>query len=379
MKRPSGFDRRPEPRRPGRGRTGDRAAEPSAAPGTGLPEAGPAGAGAPGPGLPGAEAPETAPREADAPERDAPPPLAPTVDLGELRAGRDDAAVAPAGDGRLGAALARLRREPGEDPVRDAEARVRAAERRVRAAGRERKARFRRERRRFSALARARRRRWLIAGSAVAALALFVGVGVLTPLMAVASVRLEGASQVDAAAVEAALAELEGTPLALVEDADVHRALEGFPLIQKYAVERVPPHTLIVRIEERVPVLAIGSDGDGYALYDAAGVVLGASETPIAGVPLGGGAIADVSSPAFASASAALRDMPAELRSRMTAATATSAQDVTFTLDTGVAVLWGDADRSALKSVVLGQMLTALGDRPIEQIDVSSSEAPVFR
>ncbi|QYM76392.1 FtsQ-type POTRA domain-containing protein [Leucobacter luti] len=255
---------------------------------------------------------------------------------------------------------------------------VRAAERRVREAGKQRKARFRRERQRFTLAARRRRRTWLIVISAVAALALFVVVGVFTPLMAVREVNIEGASAVNAEEVGAALARFEGVPLALVEDRDVHRALEPFPLIQRYAVERTPPHTMTVRIEERVPVVSLPSAG-GVGLYDAAGVLLGSAEAAPAGVPLGSGSLTDRSSDAFRSASRALRDMPAELRAQITSVTASSGQDVTFVLSSGVQVLWGDSDQTRRKSTVLTSMLAALADRPISQIDVSSSEAPVFQ
>ena len=301
--------------------------------------------------------------------------LAPTVDLSAVRRARaevEDGEIELVDDAPSArSAVTRWRAARQADPVR-------AAERRVREAGKQRKARFRRERQRFTLAARRRRRTWLIVISAVAALALFVVVGVFTPLMAVREVNIEGASAVNAEEVGAALARFEGVPLALVEDRDVHRALERFPLIQRYAVERTPPHTMTVRIEERVPVVSLPSAG-GVGLYDAAGVLLGSAEAAPAGVPLGSGSLTDRSSDAFRSASRALRDMPAELRAQITSVTASSGQDVTFVLSSGVQVLWGDSDQTRRKSTVLTSMLAALADRPISQIDVSSSEAPVFQ
>nr|WP_237465493.1 cell division protein FtsQ/DivIB [Leucobacter luti] len=195
--------------------------------------------------------------------------------------------------------------------------------------------------------------------------------------MAVREVTIVGASAVNEDDVAQALARFEGVPLALVDDGDVHRALEPFALIQRYAVERTPPHTMTVRIEERVPVVSLPA-ASGVELFDAAGVLLGAAETAPVGVPIGEGALTDRSSAAFRSATRALRDMPAELRAQIVSVTASSGQDVTFVLTTGVAVLWGDAEQTRRKATVLSAMLASLGDRPIEQIDVSSSEAPVF-
>ncbi|WP_010157357.1 FtsQ-type POTRA domain-containing protein, partial [Leucobacter chromiiresistens] len=242
---------------------------------------------------------------------------------------------------------------------------------------RQRKRQARGERRRFSAEARRRRRRWYVVLAAVGALVLFVAAGVFTPLMAVREIEVSGVESVDAGEVQAALERFEGRPLALIDDGEVHRALEPFPVIQRYAVERVPPHTLVVRIEERTPVISVAGS-EGVQLYDAAGVLLGSADAAPAGVPLGAGALTDLSSAAFRSASRALRDMPADLRGQITGASATSAQDVTFALASGITVIWGDADDSRRKAVVLQAMLSSLADQSVSRIDVSATEAPVF-
>lgn len=273
--------------------------------------------------------------------------LAETIDLGEVRAAKR------------------------ADPVRAAELRLRAAERL-------RRVREKREQRRFSAPARRRRRNWLIAAGAVVLLVVFVAAGVLTPLMAVQTIQVEGADTLEATEIEAALENLEGVPLALVEDGEVHRALEPFPLVQRYAIERVPPHTLVVRIEERVPVIALEEDEE-FELFDPAGVLVGMGEERPVGVPEAADSVKNVSSEAFRSAADVLRDMPVELREQVVAVTATGGQDVGFTLESGVEVLWGEARQTQRKAMVLETMITALEGESVELIDVSSTEAPVFR
>ena len=283
-----------------------------------------------------------------------------------------DAVVVSTQRSRLGL-LARTRAEREADPVR-------AAERRLKEAGRARRARFKRERKRFSADSRRRRRNWLIAGGAVAALAAFVAVGVFTPLMAVREVRVEGASAVDSGQVQTALAGFVGTPLALVEDSAVHKALEAFPMIQRYAVERIPPSTLVVRLEERVPVLAV-KQGEGFTLYDAAGVVLAQSPEAPGGVPTAEGALSNTGSVAFGTTAGVLRDMPAELRAQMAGVSASSGQDVTFRMASGVEVIWGDGEETRYKALVLQTTLASLAAQeiPVSRIDVSSPGAPVFQ
>ena len=344
MKRPSGFDRTPEP------------PEPRRHPVTPEPTVSPEPTVAPEPTV--------VPEQLELPDLPAPASVEPaaTVDLSEVR----EAKAA-----REGGVLARLRADRDEDPVRQ-------AERRVRDAGRQRRSQERRERRRFSAEARKRRRYWLIALGTIVALVVFVAVGVFTPLMAVRNVQVVGASSVNVADVEQALARFDGVPLALVRDDDVHTALSPFPLIQRYAIELIPPDTLKVRIEERIPVLSIEADGM-FNLYDAAGVLLGSAEAPAVGVPVASGGITDLTSEAFSAASRVLRDMPAELRAQVVSVVASSGQDVTLVLTSGVEVLWGDADETRRKALVLTSMLSSLADRPITHIDVSSSSAPVFR
>ena len=352
MKRPGGFDRepernqepvRPEPVRP----------EPRLEPATGAPPAA-------------------------RPESVVSPDEQPTEVIGDDQlplegSGGTTSAVAMTSDTKQ--AVSRALAWVGVGAPRDP---VRAADRRLRQAARSRRGRERRERRRFAGQLRRQRRGWLIAGGAVVALALFVAVCTFTPLTAVRDVRIEGAQAVPQDDLARALARFDGVPLALVDDTQVHRALEVFPLVQRYQIERIPPHTLVVQIEERVPVIAIERNGT-FEQFDAAGVKVGVGETAPDGVPVGSAAITDLASPAFAEAARIVRDMPQELRARVTGVTASSAQDVTLTLENGLQVMWGGDADTRRKAVVLQTMLKALGDRPIEHIDVSSPDAPVFR
>ena len=255
---------------------------------------------------------------------------------------------------------------------------LKAAERRLRDAERTHKKSQRRETKRFTHAARKVRRRVYIASAAVGALVLFVVLGAFTPLMSVQEVQVEGAQSVNVADVSQELQRFEGVPLALVDENDVLRALEGFPLIQRFAVERVPPHTLLVRIEERVPAIVLEEKGV-YRQYDAAGVLVAEGAELPAGVPLGEGSLRTTSSPAFHAASKIVRDLPADLRSQLVSAKATSTQDVTFVMSNGVEIFWGSADETQRKALVLQTMLTSLEGRAVSHIDVSSTSAPIFK
>ncbi|MGK0716025.1 FtsQ-type POTRA domain-containing protein [Leucobacter sp. W1153] len=252
---------------------------------------------------------------------------------------------------------------------------VRIAGRRLRSAERSRRARERRDQRRFTAHSRQRRRVWVIGGSAVVALALFVVAGVFTPIMAVREVQVAGVSRMNAEQLSAALSRFEGVPLALVNEQDVHRALEPFPLIQRYAIERIPPHTLIVRIEERDPVIALERDGQ-FVLVDPAGVLVATATERPEGVPLGSGTVIDTASPAFRAAATVVRDMPVDLRAQLATLTASSGQDIEFSLTSGTRVKWGDESDTQRKAAVLRAMLASIGT--VSVVDVASPESPVF-
>ncbi|MEB4616580.1 FtsQ-type POTRA domain-containing protein [Leucobacter sp. M11] len=294
----------------------------------------------------------------------------PSLDPGDEHeaAGDDPGAIVPGGAG----VRSRLARR--EKPLPSPEARARAELRRAR---RERRKRERTERRRFGTHLRRRRRPWLIGLAAVAGLALFVGIGVLTPIMGVREIQVAGTERVDEAAIQEALAPQLGTPLALVEDGQVREALSGFTLIQEYAVERVPPHTLVVRVAERRPVLAVEADG-GFALLDQAGIRIETGEARPEGFPLATGKAAEVGHPAFVAVAAALQQMPPDLLAGFNQVTASTGEDIRFTVNGGPDVVWGGPDDSGVKSVILASMRTALANRAVTVIDVSSTESPVF-
>lgn len=254
---------------------------------------------------------------------------------------------------------------------------VRRARARLRRAERERRGRERSESRRFTAHRRNRRRVWAIVAASVLGLALFVAAGVFTPIMAVRDVQVQGVQTMNAEDLQHALSRFEGVPLALVNDTEIHRALEPFPLVQRYAIQRIPPNTLLVRIEERSPVVALERNGGEYELLDPAGVVLArVAEVPV-GVPIGNAELSDTSTAAFRAATAVIRDLPEDVRAMITRVHATNAQDVRFTLDSGSELVWGAASETQRKAVVLRSLIAATGMPTM--IDVSAPEAPVFR
>lgn len=240
-------------------------------------------------------------------------------------------------------------------------------------AARARRKALRAEIRRFTQRSRRRRIIWL---SAIGAAVVLVGGSVAaaySPLFAVEKITVVGATTLDPATLEAALADQLGTPLALVDSSEVKASLLAFPLIETYALEAKPPHDLTVRIVERTPVGVIRSDA-GYTLVDAAGVALSTTSDQPAGQPIlnitGG-----TDSAAFESAGLVVRSVPADLRAALTNVTATTPDDVTLTLSTGLTIVWGNSENSPTKREVLAKTLLSVPGA--SSIDVTSPHAVV--
>lgn len=245
-------------------------------------------------------------------------------------------------------------------------------------AARARRRALRAEIRRFTVRQRRRRMLWLGAAASLLILVLGTLAAAYSPLFAVERVRVVGTTLLDETAVEAALADQLGTPLPLVDESEVKAALVSFPLVQTYSLEARPPHELVVRIVERLPIGLIRTRA-GFTLVDAAGVALSTTETPAPGRPLltiAGG----TSSAAFEAVGHVIRALPATIRDRVTAVSASTPDDVTLTLGgTDTEVVWGSADDSAMKALVLEQIMRQRPPESVSAYDVSSPAAVVVR
>ncbi|GGI48433.1 cell division protein FtsQ [Agromyces flavus] len=229
--------------------------------------------------------------------------------------------------------------------------------------------------RRFTHRSRMRRLAWIVGIASVVGLAVLAVAVAYSPLMALREVRVEGASRIPAADIQAAFEDRIGTPLPLISADDVQTTLSEFPLIETYATETLPPGTLVVRIVERTPVGVL--DGpSGFTAVDAAGVVVARSDERPDALPVitvEGGVDGD----AFRAVGAVLRSLPADLLARVTTVTAQTPDDVEFELAEGAAVVWGSDEDSALKSAVLVRLMAAAPPDEVDRYDVSAPLSPV--
>lgn len=231
---------------------------------------------------------------------------------------------------------------------------------------------------RFTVRSRRRRNIWIGVGAAILVTVVGTAGAAYSPLFAVERIDVVGTSQLDAAAVTEALNGQLGTPLALVDDSAVKAALVRFPLVESYTLEARPPHDLVVNVVERTPIGAMQTAA-GFTVVDAAGVALSTTPDAPAGQPVleiteGTG------SAAFHAAGRVVRALPDAVRSQVTGVTASTPDDVTLTLGaSGSKVVWGSADRSAEKAVVLDRLMQKSPPDRAKEYDVTSPEAGVVR
>ena len=311
-------------------------------------------------------------------------PDAERIDAGEAARDATDAApdptVAPVIPLTAATPMQRPAELPGVAAAPDAEPTVEEPVRlrEVWAAARARRKALRAEVRRFTGRQRRRRLLWLGGAASVVLLVLATLGAAYSPLFAVEQIRIVGSQQLDTLAVEAALKDQLGTPLPLIDESAVKAVLVTFPIVESYSLEARPPHELVVRIVERTPIGLIQTRA-GYTLVDAAGVALSTTETPAAGRPLvtvAGG----TGSPAFEAIGQVMRSLPDSIATQVTAVSASTPDDVTLTLGGANAqVVWGSAEDSAMKALVLEKAMVARPPASVSVYDVSSPSAIVVR
>lgn len=350
MKRPEGFD----PRKPGP--EGEAAAgahkrsQRSPSPKQGTPERGTSERGTPGPKSSQSKAPK--PRSSAPSASAVPEPSASKRAPSRQRASKT--------------------RDSGPDITGEAKAQARRA-------ARARKHYERGEVRRFTRRSRNRRAAWLAVLGAFLLLICLVAVAVYSPILALRTVRVDGASRVSASDIKDAVKGQVGTPLALLDFGQLKTELAKFPLIRSYVTETVPPNTLIIHIVERAPI-AVMSEGSGFVVVDPAGVTISHSAERPPALPILDTGSTDTGSTAFKSAVAVLLALPSSVLSRVDTVTARTNDDVTLVLSgVGQKVLWGSADRSAMKARVLADLISHQDPNSVVEFDVSAPNNAVVR
>jgi cell division protein FtsQ len=237
--------------------------------------------------------------------------------------------------------------------------------------------------RRRRAVERWRRRRLYGRLALVASLAVVLYAAFWSPLLHVRAIKVVGGRHTTAADVAAAAALDSSDNLLLLSTREVAARAADLPWVKNARVERKLPGTVKVTVEERRPAVVLSVAARRWTL-DARGRVLerGATSTSLPvlttteGAELRPGSRV-VDGPASA-ALAALRSLSRPLRRSVLAAFAPTRERISFSLESGLVVRFGAAERLQAKDRVLRAVLRQLHAEGASAtyVDVRVPESP---
>lgn len=232
---------------------------------------------------------------------------------------------------------------------------------------------------RFAARVRSRRRRrWAMVVAGLLVLAGAVWVVLFSQWLSVRSIEIDGLDRVPAASVHLAVDGELGRAMVLVDPDAVARRVVTVPLVHDVLVERRWPSTLLVHVNERVPVAAVPARSGGLRLVDADGVEVdrATKATLPANLPVLDVDVDPSKAATLRAALAVLSSLRPPLAPTVSTVGADTPDGVWLTLDDGTRVVWGDASEPDHKAQVVQAVLTTQkGGRGVV-VDVSSPDAP---
>jgi cell division protein FtsQ len=202
-----------------------------------------------------------------------------------------------------------------------------------------------------------------------------------SPLLRATKVGVEGNRVLTVDQIErAARVPLGGALMSVDTGAVRRRLLKALPRIDRVSVERAWPHTVRVKVTERVAA-AVVRTGRTYTEVDKQGVRFATVDRPPAGAPLLQlGPVQPASLRQFGAdgllqaAIAVAADLPEAVRKGARAIRVRSYDGITVELTGGREVMWGGPGQGARKAAVLTALMKA---RPgAVRYDVSAPTAP---
>lgn len=201
-----------------------------------------------------------------------------------------------------------------------------------------------------------------------------------SPLLAVHTVRITGATNVSVAQVRKVTGITEGVAMTDVSPGDATRALEGLPWVSESRVRRDWPRDVHITIVERIPVAQVDT-GKSWLIVDEAGSVLEARPGPVSILPTIAGLKAVDPGHTIAHASLlvpVVTRLPDTLRDEVADVRLATAGNAELRLHSGAVVLIGGTDKLPAKFSAAATVLAdvpAMGDGCT--LDVVVPESPV--
>ncbi|GAA3296125.1 FtsQ-type POTRA domain-containing protein [Dactylosporangium vinaceum] len=212
---------------------------------------------------------------------------------------------------------------------------------------------------------------WLVALGLVVVLGGAAAVVYLTPALGVERIEVVGTAVLDPAAVRAAAAVRDGTPLPRLDLPAVERRIRTqLKPVKTVTVQTRYPHALIISVRERTAVAVVPKVG-GFTLLDADGVAYLPLDAPPPGLPAIRIAQPEPGDDTTQSALTVLAALSPPIRRQMVALVAESPTRIKLELTEDRLVVWGDDTQNAAKVRILER--TAID--PGRTLDISAPGA----
>lgn len=200
----------------------------------------------------------------------------------------------------------------------------------------------------------------LLAAAAAALVAGAVG-AVAAGALAVQRVEVTGAPAALSTQVLAAARVPRGADLLTLPTRAIATRVARLAQISSVVLVRDYPHLLVIKVLLRRPAAVVALKTGGFGVVDASGVMFAVDRSRPAGLPLlavtGVTATSPVDSPELKLALQVADQLPAWLRSRLVSVSVPEPGIAQLHLTGGVQVLWGGADRGAVKAAELQALL----------------------
>ncbi|HIW91061.1 MAG TPA: FtsQ-type POTRA domain-containing protein [Candidatus Corynebacterium avicola] len=215
------------------------------------------------------------------------------------------------------------------------------------------------------------RRPLLIVAAIALVIVVLAAVALLSPLLHLREVTVEGASQLDTEEVVTTSGLNEGENLLFTDTDAAAASVSGMPWVKSVTVSRSWPSTVVVDITEYHAVGYIEEDGEPSVVDESGTVFLRGAE------PEGTTLIdaEDDDTDAVKAAAKVLAALDEGLLANVEEVDAASAEDITLRFASGREVHWGSADRAEEKAVATELVLTREG----QEWNVSNPSVPSVR
>lgn len=186
-------------------------------------------------------------------------------------------------------------------------------------------------------------------------------------------------SETVAAAVRAAVAVPDGTPLARIDLDEVRGRVLAVDSVSSATVRRQWPHTLVVTVAERIAVATTQANGRWW-LLDSTGTPFSELATRPDGLMPVQLATPGEGDRATLAALGVLASLSPDVRATVSGISAATAYDVTLFLTGGGSVIWGSDSDAAAKNAVIPAMVHTAGHLSAGQtLDVSDPTLVTMR